>query len=138
MRTYPNNSLKARARILALSMVVDGHLDPSEMKVLEDTPVMGELQLNHALLREALEELCADMLHTAVRNGSVEINAALLDGVLAEITEPDLRRRMLAAMLKIVDADSWLADAEGILLARACQLWRAADGFGQTAAPVAA
>lgn len=129
MRNYATNSLEARARILALSMVVDGHLDPAEIKVLEDTPVLLDVQVTSKLFRQVLDALCSDMLYTAVRDGSVEINAPLLDSLLVEIADPDLRRRMLGAMIKIVDADSWLADAEGMLLARACHLWRADHSF---------
>lgn len=129
MRCYPNDSPQATARVLALAMVVDGHLAPAELKVLEDMPLMAELDLDRTLFREVLEELCHDMLHTAVVQGAVELNAALLDSLLREITEPALRRKLLTAMWKIADADGWLADAEAALLARACALWGAGEGF---------
>lgn len=129
MRTYQTDSPQARARILALAMVVDGHLDPTELKVLESTPLLLDVEIPASLFREVLETLCSDILHTAVRNGSVEINAALLDCMLVEIADPELRRKMLGAMIMIVAADSWVADGEGMLLARACHLWKADRAF---------
>jgi uncharacterized tellurite resistance protein B-like protein len=123
MRTYEPNSTRARARLLALSMVVDGHIDASELKVLDEAPVLHGLQLDMQLFRDVLDELCSDMLRTAVRDGVVEIGTPLLDRLLADITDPELQGKMLGAMWKIVHADEQLADAESILLARACGLW---------------
>jgi hypothetical protein len=123
MRRYETNGPRACARLLALSMVIDGDLDPAELKVLEDGTVLRGLRVDGALFQEVLGELCADMLRTAVRNGSVEITPALLDRLLDEITDPALQRQLLAAMVNIVDADAQVADAEGILIERACERW---------------
>ena len=123
MRSYEPDSPRARARLLALSMVVDGHIDAAELKVLDDAPVLHGLQVDVPLFRDVLDELCSDMLRTAVRDGAVEIGTPLLDRLLADITDPELQGRMLGAMWKIVHADAQLADAESILLARACRLW---------------
>ena len=35
MRHYPNNSPEAAGRLLALTMVVDGNVDPSELDALD-------------------------------------------------------------------------------------------------------
>lgn len=123
MRTYETNSPRARARLLALSMVVDGHLDPAELQVLEDSPILQQLDIDWTLFSEVLDELCSDMLGGTVRDGAVEIGPALLDSVLAEITEPSLQRQLLVAMLDIVEADTRLAHAERLLVTRAGQHW---------------
>jgi uncharacterized tellurite resistance protein B-like protein len=131
MRSYRANSLEARARILALAMIVDGHLAPTELEVLEQAPSMRDLSIDRTLFREVLEALCHDMLHTSVVQEAVELNHQVLDGLLAEVTDPDLRRALLAAMWKIADADGVLADAEAVLLTRACAVWAAESGFVQ-------
>jgi uncharacterized tellurite resistance protein B-like protein len=123
MRNYETNSPRARARLLALSMVVDGHLDPAELQVLEDAPVLQELGIDWTLFSEVLDELCSDMLGGTVRNGAVEIGPDLLDSLLADITEPGLQRQLLVAMLNIVEADARLAHAERLLVTRAGQRW---------------
>ena len=124
MRSYPPNSPRARARLLALAMVVDGDLDPAELEVLEDPAVLRGLQVDGALFQQVLSELCTDMLRTAVRNGAVELKPELLDRLLAEITDPGLQHQLLATMVNIVDADAQIADAEGMLLERACECWK--------------
>lgn len=129
MRSYPNDSPQATARVLALAMVVDGHLAPSELRVLDDSPLMRDLDMDRTVFREVLEDLCNDMINTAVVQGAVELNAPLIDHLLSEITSPELRRKLLSVMWKIVDADGWLADAEAALLARACANWNADARF---------
>ncbi|QBE65966.1 tellurite resistance TerB family protein [Pseudoduganella lutea] len=123
MRPYETNSPQARARLLALSMVVDGHLDPAELQVLKDAPVLSDLGIDWTLFSEVLDELCSDMLGGTVRHGAVEIGPALLDSVLGEITDPGLQRQLLVAMLNIVEADARLAHAERLLVARAGECW---------------
>ena len=129
MRSYPNDSSQATARVLALAMVVDGHLAPSELRVLDELPLMQELDLDRTLFRQTLEDLCNDMVNTAVVHGAVELDASLLDSLLGEITAPALRRKLLSVMWKIADADGHLADAEAALLARACAVWHADARF---------
>jgi uncharacterized tellurite resistance protein B-like protein len=129
MRHYDENSAQATARILAMGMLVDGHVDPAELKVVDDPRTAREFGIDIAMFRQVLEDLCYDILHTTVRQGWVELNSLLLDSMLEEITEPDLRRRLLNALWRIADADGHLADAEAVLLARACALWSAHEGF---------
>jgi uncharacterized tellurite resistance protein B-like protein len=59
----------------------------------------------------------------------VQLDPAQIDKLLAEIDEPDLRRRLLQALWQIADADGWLADAEAVLLARAGTVWSAEANF---------
>jgi hypothetical protein len=127
MRSYDTNSPKARARLLALAMVVDGHLAAAELQVLEDDPVLQDLGLDWTLFSEVLDELCADMLGGSVRAGAVEIGPERQDAVLAEITDPALQRRLLVAMLDIVEADAHVAHGERLLVTRAGQRWMAED-----------
>lgn len=138
MRSYETDSTQARARVLALAMVVDGQLHPSELKVLDDTLVMHELELDEALFRDVLDELCSDLLDFAVRDGAVEIAPSLLDTLLADIAAPNLQRIMLQAMQKVVEADAAVADAESTLLARARRLWRPAQAVSDMAGTFAA
>lgn len=129
MRSYPSNSSEASARILALSMIVDGNLDPTELKALDNSKLLDEIGVNTERFQELLQELCFDMHITSGGHGAVELDKTLIDHLLAEITQPDLRRKLLRAMWSIVEADGWLADGEAVLLARACNRWSAEFGF---------
>ena len=128
MRTYPINSNHAAGRILALTMVVDGNLAPSELLALDRTRILGHVALDPDLFQQLLQDLCDDLLTGAVR-GAVQLDAALIDELLLEIEHPDLRRQLMQAMWNIADADGWLADGEAVLLARASVIWGAETGF---------
>jgi uncharacterized tellurite resistance protein B-like protein len=132
MRTYPVNSAQAAGRLLALTMVVDGNLAHSELVALDSTRILHHVDLDHDAFQQLLQELCDDML-TGAAHGMVQIDRKLIDDVLAEIVDPDLRRKLLQAMWNIADADGWLADGEAVLLARAGVLWGAETGFSTRA-----
>ncbi len=128
MRSYAINSTNAAGRILALTMVVDGNLAPSELAAMDRTRILEHVDLDAPAFQQLLQELCDDLLTGAV-HGVVQIDARLIDHLLAEIEEPDLRRRLLQTMWNIADADGWLADGEAVLLARASAMWGAETGF---------
>ncbi len=128
MRTYQVNSPQAAGRVLALAMVVDGNLDAAELRALERSKVLDYLGLDPLSFQQLLQELFDDML-VSVTRGAVQLDRSLIDSLLAEIVEPDLRRKLLRAMWSIADADDWLADAEAVLLARAAQVWHAETNF---------
>jgi uncharacterized tellurite resistance protein B-like protein len=104
-------------------MIVDGNVDPAELRVLDELPLMEELGIDHRLFREVLEELCNDMLHTAVVREAVELPPAVIDNMLAEISDSALRCKLLSAIAQIADADGHLADAEVLLIGRASAVW---------------
>ncbi len=129
MRSYPSDSPQAAARILALSMIVDGHLAPAELEALDNSKLLDQIGVDKAGFQQLLQELCFDMLNTSVVNGAVELDQDLLDSFLDEIRLPALRRKLLGAMWRIAEADGYLADAEAVLLARACVVWSAESSF---------
>jgi len=128
MRHYPNNSPEAAGRLLALTMVVDGNVDPSELDALDHSRILSRVALDRDSFSDLLQALCEDLLAGAC-NGEIQLAPAVLDTLLMEITDPALRRRLLQAMWQIADADGWLADGEAVLLARAGVLWGAETGF---------
>jgi uncharacterized tellurite resistance protein B-like protein len=134
MRNYPSNSPESAGRLLALTMIVDGNLHPSELDALDHSRILARIDLDQAAFRALLQDLCEDMLAGAA-DGIVQLAPPLLDSLLMEITDPTLRRRLLHAMWQIADADDWLADGEAVLLARAGVLWGAETGFS-TRTPV--
>ena len=128
MRVYQTNSPQAAGRILALSMVVDGHLDACELVALDRSKVLDHIELDQSGFQQLLHELCDDLLVHAVQ-GTVQLDRSVIDSVLAEIESPDLRRKLLRTMWSIADADDWLADGEAVLLSRAAVVWAAETNF---------
>lgn len=123
MRTYPTDSASAAARILALSMIVDGDLAAAELRALAHSKVLDHIDIDTDAFHALLGELCEDLLIDASGRRNVELEPELLDAVLDEIRDPALRRKLLQAMSKIADADGVLADAEATLLAHAAAAW---------------
>ena len=129
MRPYITNSPHAAGRLLALTMVADGNLAESELSALHGSRILPHVELDQATFQQLLHELCEDLLTCAVRGGQVQLDPALIDSLLREIDDPDLRRHLMRAMWNIADADGWLADGEAVLLARAGVIWAAETNF---------
>jgi len=129
MRNYVHDSANAAARIVALTMVVDGNVAPSELRALARSQLLEYIDIDTDTFQSLLEELCQDMLSSAVQQECVELSPATIDALLDEIRDPELRRRVLRAMWSIADADGVLADGEATLLARACIMWSAESRF---------
>jgi uncharacterized tellurite resistance protein B-like protein len=135
MRSYPMNSTQAAGRLLALTMVVDGNLAPTELMALDRSRILRHVALDPDTFQQLLQELCDDLL-TGATHGLVQLDPALIDQLLLEIDRPELRRQLLKAMWTIADADGWLADGEAILLTRASVQWGAETGFSSGRAAI--
>jgi uncharacterized tellurite resistance protein B-like protein len=125
MRSYPINSAKAVSRLLALTMIVDGHLAPSELKAMRASSVLPQAALDEDDFDDVVRDLCEDLLATAARRCSeeVEIDGRLLDALLGEIEDQALRMSVMKTMLDIVHADDVLDARETLLIERAFKAW---------------
>lgn len=128
MRSYPKNSPRAAGRLLALTMIVDGNVAPSELKAIYRSRILEHIDLDDDEFDAVLHELCNDLLATA-RHDTVEVDTDTIDAFLDDVDSPELRRNLLRAMWKLADADGWLADSEAIVLNRAAVRWGAETGF---------
>lgn len=126
MRHYPANSPKAAARILALALLADGAIDPSELRSLKQQHVLDRLGMSEHEFDEVIHELCEDLLCCAERNicGQLEIGREGLRHVLGDLTLPRLQRRVLQTVLDIVHADGYLSGGEAVLVSLAVECWR--------------
>lgn len=129
MRNYEPDSASAAGRLVALCMVVDGNMAPSELQALQRSRLLEYIDIDIDTFHDLLDELCQDMLSTSVKHEHVVLDEATIDALLSEIRDPALRRQLLRAMWNIADADGVLADAEAKLLARACVVWSAESHF---------
>lgn len=129
MQTYPTDSQHAICRLLALSMIVDGHLAPSELKAMEHSAILDRVGADSKTFDAVVHALCNDLLATARYRSigfdcaDVELDMCLLDSLLDEVADPLLRMCTLKAMLDIVHADRLLDDREHLLLQRAMKKW---------------
>jgi uncharacterized tellurite resistance protein B-like protein len=125
MRNYPANSPESMGRLVALTLMADGAIDPSELKLMNRQQTVRRLGLNDERFDALIHELCEDMLISAHRNraGQLELDAANIDLLLTEIDNPALQKRVLRIMLDIVNADRTLSGGEAVLVAEAMKVW---------------
>jgi hypothetical protein len=125
MRTYPTNSPQAAGRIIAVALLADGHLSKTELDVLDGLEVARQLGLARSELHSVVHGFCEDLLASASGGwaDACRIDNATLYGLLAEITDPALRRQVLQLCTRVVDADDHLADGESTLLLAAVAHW---------------
>ena len=125
MKSHATDSPEALARILALSMIVDGHVSPSEVRAFDGAPFLQQIGVDADTFHRAIREVCEDLLEAAPRHpaGLVEIDAGCLDAILGEVRDPLLQICMLKTMLDIVHADGLLDSRETLLVRRATRRW---------------
>lgn len=125
MRHYPTDSPEAMGRLVALTLMADGAIDASELKLLDHTESIRRLGLNEASFDKVIHELCDDMLTRAHRTlaGHLELDLNSIDLLLAEIQHPLLQKQVLRMMLDVVNADRVLSGGEAVLVAEAMKLW---------------
>jgi uncharacterized tellurite resistance protein B-like protein len=125
MRSYPTNSPQAAARIVALTMLADGHLAQSELDVLERQGAHDQLGLDRDTLQAVLHAFCEDLLHSAhlTWSDACRVDPRTLAQLMAEVDDPALRLKVLQLCLKIVQADDHVAEGETIVLGAAVEHW---------------
>lgn len=124
MKTYATDSPQALARILGLCMIVDGHVSPSEVRAMYAASFLRQAGIEDEVFDRSMQDLCEDLLLAAPRHGNlVELDARLLDGLLAEVRDPLLQVCMFKTMLDIVDADGLHDSRETLLVRRAARRW---------------
>ena len=125
MRHYPLNSPQAAARIVALTLVSDGHLGRTEWQMLERLGAADQLGLSLPALQAVVHDLCEDLLTASHLDWSevCRIDAATLNGLLREVSEPMLQGRVLQLCTAVAEADAHLADGEVQMLSAAVAQW---------------
>ena len=125
MRSYPYDSPKAAARIVALALLADGNVCKSEMEVLARHGAHAKLGLSPAELHDVVHDLCRDMLACSdmAWGGSSQIDRRTLAELLAEVQDPDLQLKVLRLCVAVVETDEHLAEGESTVLAAALAQW---------------
>jgi len=130
MRSYPNNSPEAAARIVALVLISDGHVGSSEFEALTRLDGVVELGLAPQDLPRIVQTLCEDLLMQGFDGRS--ILALLGDGalasVLAEVDEPQLQAKVLRLAVAAAKADQHSSEGEASVLDAIRRHWAVRQG----------
>jgi uncharacterized tellurite resistance protein B-like protein len=125
MRSYPDNSPQAAARILSLAILIDGGFDRDESRQLSESGLLETLGLDEAAFDAVLEDFCYDLQQSSTLWSVSEATtrSALIDSLLSEIVSPSMRLQLLDGMLRIVGADGRVSRSEAELIRRASARW---------------
>lgn len=126
MRSYPVNSPQAAARIVALTLLADGHLCKAELDMMSHQRAAEELGMTLAELQEIVRLFCEDLLAGARTDWSdaCSIDPRTLAELMAEIDDPELRLKVIKLCVAIVDADDHIAEGESTVLTAAVEHWQ--------------
>ncbi len=125
MRTYSNNSPQAAARIVALTVLADRDIGKTELDILDRLAVHEQLGLERKEFHAVLDSLCEDLLSSEQLQWAdvCPVDDRTLAGLMGEIEDPVLRRRLLRLCIEIAEADGQVADGESIVLTAAVEHW---------------
>lgn len=125
MRSYPRNSPQAAARIVALTLLADGHLCKAELDVLDHVGAAAKLGLTTPALQDVVRDFCEDLLASTGPSWSdaCSIDSRTLAGLMSEIDDPELRLTVVHLCVAVVEADEHIAAGESAVLAAAVEHW---------------
>lgn len=124
MRTYPTDSPRALARIVAMAIVSDARLDHRELGRLDELNAYAILGLTRDEFLETVHEYCRDLL---TEGGDAErirlLDPERIDRALGEVTEPRARVLVSGLLLNVCDADGRLQEVELAFLRHVLERW---------------
>lgn len=125
MRTYPSDSPQAAARIVALTLLADGHLSRAELELLDRLQVGPQLGLHSDELHTVLHGFCQDLLASMhlTWSDACQVDPRTLEQMMNEIEDPALRRRVLQLCVAVAEVDDHVAEGEEIVLNAAVEHW---------------
>lgn len=128
MRTYPSNSPQAAARIVALTLLADGHLSEAEYAALRRNHAAQSLGLSESDFHGVVQHLAEDILlfGPSTWSGTGLLDESSLLGLLREVTDPGLRAVVLDICRAVVHSDRHHCDAEQGVLEIARRAWQQA------------
>jgi uncharacterized tellurite resistance protein B-like protein len=124
MRTYPQDSPQAAARIVAIAALADGHMCSTEARLMESVAFAKALGLQAGEWHAVLRSYCEDVLAYEPMGWSAAIaDSPMIASLLAEVRDPILRRTVVDLCAAVANADSHLAPGESIILKAAAEQW---------------
>lgn len=132
MRSYRADSPQASARIVALSLIADGHLSREEIAALDCCDARERLGISPEALQAVLRTLCEDLLASSSGDwaAACSVDAATLGSMLEEIRDPLLRLKVLQLCLAAITADGHVAPGESAIVRAALLRWGVAEPPG--------
>lgn len=125
MRTYPQDSPQAAARIVAMAALADGHMCNAETeRLLNQVGVSQALGLTPSECETVLRAYCEDvLLNSPLGWCALSADAPMIAVLLGEIQDLALRRTVIDLCVAVAEADAHRAPGESIVLEAAAAHW---------------
>ena len=114
MRNYPLNSPQAAARIVALALIADGHVNKRELDALDGIAAHEQLGMARDDMHAVVQTLCEDLMVAAQLcwDSAWRLEAAALAELMAEVDDPALWRKVMQVCEAVIDADGHVSEGE--------------------------
>lgn len=123
LRSYPTDSPRAKARLVAMALLADGRLDATELEALATRDAFKELGLCRSDFFQVLYDFCADVAELPSGRGQHRLTQAVQETLLAEVCNVEERQRLLGLIFDVIRSDGHLADGEARLFWNALNVW---------------
>lgn len=125
MKKYTPNSPEAIARTIAMFMLADGDIDPSELEALEWLSLYESIGIERKEFITVLKDYFDDLTDEIEANGTVNLlNPVRVDDVLTGVTDHKKRLATLAIAIDMCKSDHALNEPEMALLQHAMSRWQ--------------
>lgn len=106
LRTYAANSPRAHARLVVLALLADGRLDEREIDTLDRLGILADLGIARSTFVEVLSDFCSDAAgQLPVSRGGYQLTQKALGGILDEVSDRSVRKKLLRHMLAVIHCD---------------------------------
>src|SRR5271168_4265657 len=107
MRTYRCDSPQAAGRLVALSLLADGHVSSAELKALGAARLTERLGLAPGEFQTIVQDLCEDLMSVAHLNWGdrCQPDSEVMHHLIAELRDPQTRAEVMSLCRVAVEAD---------------------------------
>ncbi|MCP5282308.1 MAG: TerB family tellurite resistance protein [Rhodoferax sp.] len=120
---YPRNSPHAAGRVVALALIANGEVKPSEWAELETHQVHEQLGLTKEEWHDVVGDLYVDVVCAASSLAGGLVDQQVIAQVLADVDDPALQRRVIGLCMAVIHADRQIDEGESAVLRTAIDRW---------------
>jgi hypothetical protein len=124
MQTYATNSPEAMARVLAMMIVTDGHVDDREIAILDRLDAYQLIDLSRTDFMRVAKDYCGTLVNEAEAHGETSLlDASRADRVIDCVDIEEKRMLVARLLLAVLAADHLQRKSELILYAHILDRW---------------
>jgi hypothetical protein len=122
-RHCPRNSPRAAARIVALALISNGEIKPSELFELDAIRAHEQLGLTKQQWHDVVDEMSVCLQESARQARHARVDARLIARLLDDVDDVVVQRLVLRLCTAVIHADNQVDDGESTVLRAAIDRW---------------